>query len=166
MCYLLSSTENVISFLDCDSGLVDEEEVAIEMFSCNKIILCIWKELYLHSLEDSGQVGSHKIQLSSTDNLQNNNSEAEAYAIAVLFDVITRFHDSGGVRFCFSSFNNSCEAKVRYSLFYKGWPTTGIPIAGCLGDQYAAMLRQASKKWEARCTNGTGMRLLSLLMDY
>ncbi|KAL9463082.1 hypothetical protein AB3S75_000980 [Citrus x aurantiifolia] len=28
----------------------------------------------------------------------------------------------------------------------KGWPITGIPISGCLGDQHAAMLGQACKK--------------------
>lgn len=41
-----------------------------------------------------------------------------------------------------------------------GWPTTGIPIAGCLGDQHAAMLGQACKKWEAKCTYGTGAFIL------
>ncbi|KAF2323139.1 hypothetical protein GH714_033607 [Hevea brasiliensis] len=28
----------------------------------------------------------------------------------------------------------------------KGWPVTGLPIAGCLGDQHAAMLGQACRK--------------------
>ncbi|XP_074374892.1 glycerol kinase-like [Apium graveolens] len=41
-----------------------------------------------------------------------------------------------------------------------GWPTTGIPIAGCLGDQHAAMLGQACMKWEAKCTYGTGAFIL------
>ncbi|KAI4329363.1 hypothetical protein L6164_021633 [Bauhinia variegata] len=37
-----------------------------------------------------------------------------------------------------------------------GWPITGIPISGCLGDQHAATLGQACRKGEAKCTYGTG----------
>ncbi|KAI3928932.1 hypothetical protein MKW92_052757 [Papaver armeniacum] len=37
-----------------------------------------------------------------------------------------------------------------------GWPITGIPISGCLGDQHAAMVGQACKKGEAKSTYGTG----------
>ncbi|KAK9232358.1 hypothetical protein WN943_022604 [Citrus x changshan-huyou] len=42
----------------------------------------------------------------------------------------------------------------------KGWPITGIPISGCLGDQHAAMLGQACKKGEAKSTYGTGAFIL------
>ncbi|PIA42274.1 hypothetical protein AQUCO_02000021v1 [Aquilegia coerulea] len=42
----------------------------------------------------------------------------------------------------------------------KGWPITGIPIAGCLGDQHAAMLGQACRKGEAKSTYGTGAFIL------
>ncbi|XP_059670755.1 glycerol kinase-like [Cornus florida] len=42
----------------------------------------------------------------------------------------------------------------------KGWPIPGIPIAGCLGDQHAAMLGQACKKGEAKSTYGTGAFIL------
>ncbi|OVA05860.1 Glycerol kinase [Macleaya cordata] len=42
----------------------------------------------------------------------------------------------------------------------KGWPITGIPIAGCLGDQHAAMVGQACKKGEAKSTYGTGAFIL------
>lgn len=42
----------------------------------------------------------------------------------------------------------------------KGWPLTGIPIAGCLGDQHAAMVGQACKKGEAKSTYGTGAFIL------
>lgn len=42
----------------------------------------------------------------------------------------------------------------------KGWPITGIPIAGCLGDQHAAMVGQACRKGEAKSTYGTGAFIL------
>ncbi|GAY60682.1 hypothetical protein CUMW_203900 [Citrus unshiu] len=42
----------------------------------------------------------------------------------------------------------------------KGWPITGIPISGCLGDHHAAMLGQACKKGEAKSTYGTGAFIL------
>ncbi|XP_010537930.1 PREDICTED: glycerol kinase [Tarenaya hassleriana] len=42
----------------------------------------------------------------------------------------------------------------------KGWPIPGIPIAGCLGDQHAAMLGQACRKGEAKSTYGTGAFIL------
>lgn len=42
----------------------------------------------------------------------------------------------------------------------KGWPVTGVPIAGCLGDQHAAMLGQACSKGEAKSTYGTGAFIL------
>ncbi|GKV45459.1 hypothetical protein SLEP1_g52535 [Rubroshorea leprosula] len=42
----------------------------------------------------------------------------------------------------------------------KGWPIAGVPIAGCLGDQHAAMLGQACKRGEAKCTYGTGAFIL------
>ncbi|XP_027123136.1 glycerol kinase [Coffea arabica] len=42
----------------------------------------------------------------------------------------------------------------------EGWPITGIPIAGCLGDQHAAMLGQACRKGEAKSTYGTGAFIL------
>lgn len=42
----------------------------------------------------------------------------------------------------------------------KGWPILGIPIAGCLGDQHAAMLGQACQKGEAKSTYGTGAFIL------
>ncbi|EOA35035.1 hypothetical protein CARUB_v10020141mg [Capsella rubella] len=42
----------------------------------------------------------------------------------------------------------------------KGWPIPGIKIAGCLGDQHAAMLGQACKKGEAKSTYGTGAFIL------
>lgn len=41
-----------------------------------------------------------------------------------------------------------------------GWPVTGIPISGCLGDQHAAMLGQACRKGEAKSTYGTGAFIL------
>lgn len=41
-----------------------------------------------------------------------------------------------------------------------GWPITGIPISGCLGDQHAAMLGQACRKGEAKSTYGTGAFIL------
>ncbi|XP_014515006.1 glycerol kinase [Vigna radiata var. radiata] len=41
-----------------------------------------------------------------------------------------------------------------------GWPITGIPIAGCLGDQHAAMLGQSCRKGEAKSTYGTGAFIL------
>ena len=42
----------------------------------------------------------------------------------------------------------------------KGWPIPGIPIAGCLGDQHAAMVGQACRKGEAKSTYGTGAFIL------
>ncbi|KAI3504477.1 hypothetical protein L1887_25978 [Cichorium endivia] len=42
----------------------------------------------------------------------------------------------------------------------KGWPFTGVPISGCLGDQHAAMLGQSCKKGQAKCTYGTGAFIL------
>ncbi|GAV78236.1 FGGY_N domain-containing protein/FGGY_C domain-containing protein [Cephalotus follicularis] len=42
----------------------------------------------------------------------------------------------------------------------KGWPVTGIPISGCLGDQHAAMVGQACRKGEAKSTYGTGAFIL------
>ncbi|CAN6459550.1 unnamed protein product [Victoria cruziana] len=41
-----------------------------------------------------------------------------------------------------------------------GWPVSGARIAGCLGDQHAAMLGQACKKGEAKSTYGTGAFIL------
>ncbi|XP_052176728.1 glycerol kinase [Diospyros lotus] len=41
-----------------------------------------------------------------------------------------------------------------------GWPIPGIPIAGCLGDQHAAMLGQSCRKGEAKSTYGTGAFIL------
>lgn len=42
----------------------------------------------------------------------------------------------------------------------KGWPVAVVPIAGCLGDQHAAMLGQACRKGEAKSTYGTGAFIL------
>lgn len=42
----------------------------------------------------------------------------------------------------------------------KGWPITGIPISGCLGDQHAAMVGQACRIGEAKSTYGTGAFIL------
>ncbi|KAF5178070.1 Glycerol kinase [Thalictrum thalictroides] len=42
----------------------------------------------------------------------------------------------------------------------KNWPLAGIPIAGCLGDQHAAMVGQACRKGEAKSTYGTGAFIL------
>lgn len=42
----------------------------------------------------------------------------------------------------------------------KGWPLVDLPIAGCLGDQHAAMVGQACKKGEAKSTYGTGAFIL------
>ncbi|KAG1327870.1 glycerol kinase [Cocos nucifera] len=41
-----------------------------------------------------------------------------------------------------------------------GWPLSGLPIAGCLGDQHAAMLGQLCRKGEAKSTYGTGAFIL------
>lgn len=41
-----------------------------------------------------------------------------------------------------------------------GWPLAGVPIAGCLGDQHAAMLGQLCRKGEAKSTYGTGAFIL------
>lgn len=41
-----------------------------------------------------------------------------------------------------------------------GWPIADVPIAGCLGDQHAAMLGQACRKGEAKSTYGTGAFIL------
>lgn len=42
----------------------------------------------------------------------------------------------------------------------EGWPLAGIPLAGCLGDQHAAMLGQRCKIGEAKSTYGTGCFIL------
>ncbi|XVF86404.1 hypothetical protein PTKIN_Ptkin18bG0037100 [Pterospermum kingtungense] len=42
----------------------------------------------------------------------------------------------------------------------KGWPIPGIPIAGCLGDQHAAMVGHACRNGEAKSTYGTGAFIL------
>ncbi|EFJ14127.1 hypothetical protein SELMODRAFT_121015 [Selaginella moellendorffii] len=42
----------------------------------------------------------------------------------------------------------------------EGWPLAGVPLAGCLGDQHAAMLGQHCKKGEAKSTYGTGCFIL------
>lgn len=42
----------------------------------------------------------------------------------------------------------------------KKWPITGVPIAGCLGDQHAAMVGQGCRKGEAKSTYGTGAFIL------
>ncbi|KAI3437211.1 Prephenate/arogenate dehydrogenase domain-containing protein [Psidium guajava] len=42
----------------------------------------------------------------------------------------------------------------------EGWPITGVPISGCLGDQHAAMVGQACRKGEAKSTYGTGAFIL------
>ncbi|PNX78853.1 glycerol kinase [Trifolium pratense] len=41
-----------------------------------------------------------------------------------------------------------------------GWPISGMPISGCLGDQHAAMLGQVCRKGEAKSTYGTGAFIL------
>ncbi|MQL82956.1 hypothetical protein Taro_015449 [Colocasia esculenta] len=41
-----------------------------------------------------------------------------------------------------------------------GWALSGVPIAGCLGDQHAAMLGQLCKTGEAKSTYGTGAFIL------
>ncbi|PKA48868.1 Glycerol kinase [Apostasia shenzhenica] len=45
-------------------------------------------------------------------------------------------------------------------LVANGWPLSGIPISGCLGDQHAAMLGQLCKKGHAKSTYGTGAFIL------
>ncbi|CAM6100245.1 unnamed protein product [Calypogeia fissa] len=40
------------------------------------------------------------------------------------------------------------------------WPAAGVPIAGCLGDQHAAVLGQQCKKGQAKSTYGTGCFIL------
>lgn len=42
----------------------------------------------------------------------------------------------------------------------KGGPLAGVPIAGCLGDQQAAMLGQRCSLWQAKNTYGTGCFML------
>ncbi|KAJ7537479.1 hypothetical protein O6H91_11G007100 [Diphasiastrum complanatum] len=42
----------------------------------------------------------------------------------------------------------------------EGWPLAGVPIAGCIGDQNAAVLGQKCKKGEAKRTYGTGCFIL------
>nr|ABK25673.1 unknown [Picea sitchensis] len=42
----------------------------------------------------------------------------------------------------------------------QGWPFAGTPLAGCLGDQHAAMLGQSCRKGEAKSTYGTGCFIL------
>ncbi|XP_020238199.1 glycerol kinase [Cajanus cajan] len=41
-----------------------------------------------------------------------------------------------------------------------GWPVAGVPLAGCLGDQHAAMLGQACRRGQAKSTYGTGAFIL------
>ncbi|KAL5988077.1 hypothetical protein ACLOJK_035840 [Asimina triloba] len=41
-----------------------------------------------------------------------------------------------------------------------GWPIAGVQIAGCLGDQHAAMLGHSCQKGQAKCTYGTGAFIL------
>ncbi|KAG2575200.1 glycerol kinase-like [Panicum virgatum] len=41
-----------------------------------------------------------------------------------------------------------------------GFPLSGVPISGCLGDQHAAMLGQLCQKGEAKSTYGTGAFIL------
>ncbi|KAG0451399.1 hypothetical protein HPP92_026266 [Vanilla planifolia] len=41
-----------------------------------------------------------------------------------------------------------------------GWPLSGVPIAGCLGDQHSAMLGQLCRKGQAKSTYGTGAFIL------
>ncbi|KAK7294062.1 hypothetical protein RJT34_16945 [Clitoria ternatea] len=41
-----------------------------------------------------------------------------------------------------------------------GWPISGVPISGCLGDQHAAMLGQSCLKGQAKSTYGTGAFIL------
>ncbi|RWW67071.1 hypothetical protein BHE74_00025512 [Ensete ventricosum] len=48
----------------------------------------------------------------------------------------------------------------RVGVIANGWPLAGIPIAGCLGDQHAAMLGQLCRKGEAKSTYGTGAFIL------
>lgn len=42
----------------------------------------------------------------------------------------------------------------------EGWPLAGVPMAGCLGDQHAAMLGQRCRPREAKATYGTGCFIL------
>lgn len=42
----------------------------------------------------------------------------------------------------------------------EGWPLAGVPVAGCFGDQHAAMLGQKCKRGEAKSTYGTGCFIL------
>eukprot|EP00249_Psilotum_nudum_P017233 c26224_g1_i1 orf=248-1810(-) len=42
----------------------------------------------------------------------------------------------------------------------EGWPLAGVPLAGCLGDQHAAMLGQLCKIGQAKSTYGTGCFIL------
>uniref|UniRef100_A0A0C9S8U5 glycerol kinase n=1 Tax=Wollemia nobilis TaxID=56998 RepID=A0A0C9S8U5_9CONI len=42
----------------------------------------------------------------------------------------------------------------------QGWPFAGTQLAGCLGDQHAAMLGQSCRKGEAKSTYGTGCFIL------
>ncbi|XP_020598570.1 glycerol kinase [Phalaenopsis equestris] len=41
-----------------------------------------------------------------------------------------------------------------------GWPLSGVPITGCLGDQHAAMLGHRCKKGQIKSTYGTGAFIL------
>ena len=43
---------------------------------------------------------------------------------------------------------------------YMVWVHVGVPIAGCLGDQHAALLGQRCKPQQAKNTYGTGCFLL------
>lgn len=42
----------------------------------------------------------------------------------------------------------------------QGWPFAGTPLAGCLGDQHAAMVGQSCRMGEAKSTYGTGCFIL------
>ncbi|KAG8043679.1 hypothetical protein GUJ93_ZPchr0458g22574 [Zizania palustris] len=48
----------------------------------------------------------------------------------------------------------------RIGVVANGFPLAGVPIAGCLGDQHAAMLGQLCQKGEAKSTYGTGAFIL------
>nr|WDA53424.1 glycerol kinase [Erycina pusilla] len=48
----------------------------------------------------------------------------------------------------------------KIGVIANGWPLAGIPIAGCLGDQHAAMLGQLCMKGQAKSTYGTGAFIL------
>lgn len=52
---------------------------------------------------------------------------------------------------------SNCET---VGIIANGWPLSGTPIAGCLGDQHAAMLGQLCLKGQAKSTYGTGAFIL------